>query len=577
VADGYDARSCPEELQRCTFGVMSRIRLFVALAALLALAAVPTGSMAARPAATPTFTNPVRGGSDPYIMRSAGYYYLTSTDGCDGGYLCVWKSATLTGLGSAAKYDVFHIPGCPAPNCANVWAPEIHQINGTFYIYYTANSGGSADDHRMFVLRATGADPTGSYAEADTGYAHGQLAESSGLWAIDPNVFTGADGALYATWSGLPAGGGPQNIYLAPMSDPLHISGARVLISTPNHPWETVGSPDTSDNASVGYAAINEGPVGFVRNGRTYITYSASACWVRSYAVGLLTNTGGSLLSAANWAKTGPLFKYHSGVIGTASFAPITSPDGTEDWFLVHANTNQCDPGRVIRAQRLYWDPRTGAPLLGYPVGDGVAIPAPSGELGSTGAGNPYVTGWGPAFGDAAEGDATSGAARGTWSVTGLSGANLTSFGGTAWSQLFYATNPDYENYTVSAQVQWAATGTTSAYPKYGLYASYDDRANHVEVFVDRQYDVLATHAVVQGVEQPWQNANLPAGFDPTQFHTLAVTKSGAHYTFSLDGSQLQDRTFSGAAFPTLLNGQPGLVTEDTEANYRNVTVTGLG
>jgi GH43 family beta-xylosidase len=578
VADRYDTQILSAILTTLYIFGMSRIRLFVALAALAALVAIPTGSVAAkttaRPAANPTFTNPVRSGSDPYILSSGGYYYFTSTDGCDGGYVCVWKSATISGLGSAPKYDVFHIPGCPAPNCANVWAPEIHQIGGAFYIYYTANSGGSTDDHRMFVLQATSGDPTGSYAEANTGYAHGQLYESSGSWAIDPDVFTGADGALYATWSG--STNGAQDIYLAPMSDPLHISGARVLISTPNHPWETVGSPDVSTNSSVGYSPINEGPVGFVHGGRTYITYSASACWVRSYAVGLLTNSGGSLLSAGNWTKTGPLFKYHSGQIGTASFVPISSPDGTEDWFLVHANTNACDPGRVIDAQRLYWDPRTGAPLLGYPIGTGVAIPDPSGENGSTGTGNPYASGWGNAFGDAAEGDTTDGTATGAWNVTGLTGANLTSFGGTPWTQLFYATNPDYENYTVSAQVQWAATGTTSAYPKYGLYGSYDDRNNHVEVFIDRQYMVLATHAVVQGVEQPWQNANLPAGFDPTQFHTLSVTKSGAHYTFSLDGTQLQDRTFTGSSFPTLLNGQPGLVTEDTEANYRNVTVTGL-
>ncbi|MEU6512267.1 hypothetical protein [Streptomyces sp. NPDC046942] len=49
--------------------------------------------------------------------------------------------------------------------------------------------------------------------------------------------------------------------------------------------------------------------------------------------------------------------------------------------------------------------------------------------------------------------------------------------------------------------------------------------------------------------------------------------KAGAGYTFFLDGAQAQQRTFSGASFPVLLNGQPGLVTEDTVADYRNVTV----
>lgn len=534
---------------------LRKVWVLLGVVALLLVGQQPAG------AAGGTFTNPVVGNrSDPYIIKYGGAYYYTSTDGCDAGKVCVWKSSTLTGLGSATKYDVFSIPPCPAPNCVEVWAPEIHYINGTFYIYYTADSG-SNSGHRMFVLQATSSDPTGSYIEANTGAAHGQLTESSGDWAIDPDVFQTADGSLYATWSGWPdSSGSEQDIYLAPMSDPLHISGNRVLISRPTRPWEVVGG------------AIDEGPVGFQHGGKTFISYSGSFCGTSSYAVGLLTNTNGDLLDPGSWTKTGPLFKFHSGVSAPASFVPIQSLDGTEDWFLVHSNTNGCDPARELRLQRLLWD-TDGTPLLGYPVADNVPLTAPAGELGSTGSPNPYAQGWGNAFGDVAEGDNSDGLRTGSWTIDSPSSANLTSFGGTAWTQLFRASNPNYESYTVSVDVQWTGTGTTSAYPKYGLYATYDDHNNHVEVFIDRQYNVLATHAVVQGVEAAWQNANLPAGFDPTAYHTLTVTKSGATYTFSLDGVQLQQRTFTGN-FPVLLNGQTGLVTEDTTANYRNLSIT---
>jgi GH43 family beta-xylosidase len=539
-------------IRRSVFAVMGLVGLFVALPGHGAGAA-GTGE---RAAAT-TFSNPVMHSSDPWILRYGGSYYFTGTDGCDAGYLCVWQSATITGLGSATKYDAFRIPACPAPNCAQAWAPEIHAINGHFYLYYAADDGADTN-HRIFVADA--ASPTGPYAESNTGYPHGQLHEASNLWAIDPDVFQTADGRLYATWSGWPtSSGGKQDVYLAPMSDPLHLSGGRVQISAPTEPWETVGF------------GVDEGPVGFQHGGKTYIAYSASFCATSSYAVGLLTNTDGNLLSAGSWAKTGPHFKFHSGVNAPASFVPTQSPDGTEDWFLVHSNTNACDPGRVIRAQRLYWD-TDGTPLLGYPVGDGVPLTPPSGELGSTGSPNPFTQGWGSAFGDAAEGVANGGR-LGSWTVTGPTGADLTSFGGTAWTRLFRASNPNYEKYTVTADTRWLATGTTSAYPKYGVYACYDDRNNHVEVFIDRKYMVLATHAVVQGTEQAWQNAALPAGFDPTQYHRLTVVKSGATFTFSLDGKQLQQRTFSGT-FPVLLNGQVGLVTEDTQASYRNVTIS---
>jgi GH43 family beta-xylosidase len=538
----------------------------VAVTAGLIVSLLPSGASVratASPAPAPaaTFTNPVATNrSDPYIIRSAGKYYLTSTDGCTGGYLCVWESATLTGLGSATPYPVWKIPGCPAVNCAQVWAPEIHEIGGQFYIYYTADDGPDSN-HRMFVLQSTTGTPTGGYTEANTGHPHGQLTESSNLWAIDPNVFTGADGRLYATWSGWPtSGGGQQNIYLAPMSDPLHISGARVQISAPSRPWETVA------------ARVNEGPVGFVHGGQTFISYSGSACWDPSYAVGLLTSASGNLLDPAGWVKTGPIFKYHSGVPATASFVPVQSIDGTEDWFLVHSNTNACDPGRVLRAQRLYWD-TDGTPVLGYPVGDGVPLAPPSGELGSTGTPNPFQQGWGNAFGDAAEGDTAAGPRTGAWSVVSGTEAQLGSFGGTQWTQLFRAANPNFETYTVGVDLQWTATGTTSQYPKYGIYASYDDRNNYVAVFIDIKYQVLATYAVVQGTAAGWQNAPLPAGFTANAYHRLSVRKTGGTYAFSLDGVVLQNRTFSGT-FPVLLNGQVGLVTEDTEANYRNLAVT---
>ena len=61
---------------------------------------------------------------------------------------------------SAEKHAVWQIPA-GAPNSTEVWAPEIHQIGGTFYIYYTAGTGAA---HRMYVLQATTSDPTGVYA-----------------------------------------------------------------------------------------------------------------------------------------------------------------------------------------------------------------------------------------------------------------------------------------------------------------------------------------------------------------------------------------------------------------------------
>lgn len=532
----------------------------VLLVLLSALAVVLGGLLpaaAVQPAAA-TFSNPIAQSSDPWVLKHDGFSYFMGTDGCEAGWICVWKSATITGLATATKHNVFRVPACPAENCHSVWAPEIHNIGGTFSIYYTAAGG---PGHRLFVLQATTSDPVGPYVEADTGNPHGMLTESNNLWAIDPNVFTGPDGRLYLTWTAFPTPTHDrQGVWIARMRDPLHVETSSVMISRAERGWELVGGQ-----------GVNEGPVGFRRQGKTFITFSGSGCHTPSYTVGLLTNTDGNLLDPASWVKTGPHFKFHSGVPGTGSFVPVLSPDGTEDWFLHHAGS-ACDPSRVIRAQRMFWD-TDGTPLLGYPISNSVPLEKPAGEAGSAGTPNPFVQGWGDAFGDAANGNPAGGAKWGTWTINSPTSANVTSFSGTGWHRLFRASNPNYENFDVSVEVQRVASGGTSSFPKYGMYASYDDANNWVAVFIDVQFDVLATVAVVQGTWAAWQNAPLPAGFDPARFHTLRTVKSGATYAFLLDGVQLQQRTFSGT-FPVLLNGQTGLLTEDTTANYRNLVVT---
>jgi beta-xylosidase len=48
----------------------------------------------------------------------------------------------------------------PAP-LGDVWAPELHQINGAFYIYVAMDTNGDNANHRMYVLEGTStSDPT---------------------------------------------------------------------------------------------------------------------------------------------------------------------------------------------------------------------------------------------------------------------------------------------------------------------------------------------------------------------------------------------------------------------------------
>lgn len=510
------------------------------------------------PISAQTFTNPLFNSQDPWITLVNGTYYYTQSY-CGVADICVKSSATLTGLANAPWIGLWNHNQGTDPNGSDIWAPELHFINNAWYIYYAADNG-SNDNHHLFVLTTSGG-PTSPFYEANTGLSHGQLAESTGNWAIDPDVFTAADGNLYITWSCTNQHNAafPQRICLAPMSNPLTISGSTVFLSTPTQSWETRD------------AAIQEGPIGYTRSGRTYITYSGSASWIANdYAVGLLTlASGGNPLTVSNWTKSGPIFDHHGTTYGPGSVVFVPSLDGSEYWNLYHGiDSLSCNPAyncRDIRMQRMYFD-LVGYPVLGYAVNPHVALTDPSGENGVP-PGTITVPDFANAWGDAAEGNNSAGLITGNWTHSDRFSA--TSSTGGAWDQIFSPWNSNPTNFTAHVELQLVTQGTTQSFPKYGFYCSYDDTNNHAELFIDPVYKVLASHAVVNGADQGWQNANLPANFVSTQWHSLDCAKSGSTYKFTLDAGTSNPVTYSRNF--NLNNGQTGLVVVDIKTNFRNL------
>lgn len=526
----------------------------------LALAALSLVLVTCRSGAQ-AFTNPVFQSQDPWVTYVDGSYYYSDSAGRS---IRIRKSPTLTGLATATPIVVWRAPD-RGPNSQNVWSPEIHCIGAAWYIYYAADDGDNAH-HRIFVVQATSSDPQGSYREGDTGYPAGEIHEANNCWAIDPDVFTAADGKRYLVWSGWPTGSNMQCIYLAPMADPLHLAGPRVQIARPEQTWETRTAP------------IEEGPIGYTHNGVTYVVYSGSASWTIDYSVGLLTNPSGQILNSQAWTKSGPILDHHGRSYGPGSVVFTPSPDGTETWMLYHGiDSPKCRPSyacRDIRMQRIAWNP-DGSPLLGYPIDPGIPIPVPSGEdkqaaRASTKAPKTDTTansyGWGDAFGDAAEGVDDHGRRTAGWTITSASAVTQRAPG--MDRQQIFRGNPDLESYAVSVQARQLESSAASQQPKYGLYAAYADAANYVQVYIESHHGILATHGVVEGKDLGVQTAPLPEGFHPASYHTIRTEKSGSKFRFYLDDVLLQERTFD------LLNGQPGLLTEDCQAAFRQFSVT---
>ncbi|MBN1312751.1 MAG: family 43 glycosylhydrolase [Anaerolineae bacterium] len=322
-------------------------------------------------AQTATFTNPLNNsGPDPWMTYYDGNYYLATTTWGDASTgLTMRKASTIAGLKTAIPVRIWQ--DSTASRCCNYWAPEFRLLNGPnglrWYFYFSGGPSTCCDGQRMHVLESAGTDPMGPYSYK------AQLSDSIGGWAIDHGVMelNGSLYLLFSAWSG-----DYQNIYIASMSNPWTISSNRVLLSTPTYSWETQDGN------------VNEAPVALQHNGRTFIIYSASACWGPNYKLGMLTYNGGNPLSTSSWNKNpNPVFQRSdaNNVYAPGHNGFFKSPDGTEDWIVYHANDSVnggCDMNRATRIQKFTWN-SDGTPNFGVPVSTNTSLAVPSGEGGT--------------------------------------------------------------------------------------------------------------------------------------------------------------------------------------------------
>lgn len=330
-----------------------------------------------------TYTNPLADyGPDPWALWHDGcYYYMhTMVDS-----LVLWKTKDITDLRNAEKKTVW-IPTDPT-NKHNLWAPEIHNMNGKWYIYYAADDGNS-DNHQLYVLENSNKDPfKGNFV------MKGRIStDTNNNWAIDGSVFE-HKGEWYMVWSGWQTrrvDTETQCIYIARMANPWTLGSERVLISKPELEWERHYVNENGWNPPH-KIFVNEGPQPLKSPHGKYIhvVYSASGVWTPYYALGMLTASADSdLLDPASWKKSPqPLFRQspENGVYGTGHNSFFKSPDGTEDYILYHARDTQVDPPgkgdtRSPRTQKIEWN-SDDFPVFGVPCPNGKRLKKPSGTV----------------------------------------------------------------------------------------------------------------------------------------------------------------------------------------------------
>ena len=100
-------------------------------------------------------------------------------------------------------------------------------------------------------------------------------------------------GERYCVWAEkVSVGKKISNLYIAKMETPWKLKTAQVLLTTPCYDWERVGF------------WVNEGPFVIHRNGKVFLTYSASETGI-DYCVGLLSaDEDSDLLDPGSWTKS---------------------------------------------------------------------------------------------------------------------------------------------------------------------------------------------------------------------------------------------------------------------------------
>ncbi|MCB0684900.1 MAG: family 43 glycosylhydrolase [Saprospiraceae bacterium] len=296
------------------------------------------------------FANPiVKQRADPWVYKIDSIYYMTATVP-EYDRIVLRKSKTIEGLSSAVEQVVWHKHEKGVMG-HHIWAPELHRINGIWYIYFAAGEAENIWNIRMWLLSNPSTDPTlGVWKE------EGQIWTEKESFSLDATTFE-HKGHLYLVWAQNVRGGEHGTaLVMSEMKDPKTLVGPEIILSEPEFNWERMKYN------------VNEGPAVLKKNGKIFITYSASAT-NHNYCMGMLwINENEDLMDATRWQKSpGPVFSTNEDVkrYGPGHNSFTTADDNETVIFIYHARDYKeiqghelSDPNRDTYAKQVYWTAR---------------------------------------------------------------------------------------------------------------------------------------------------------------------------------------------------------------------------
>ena len=234
--------------------------------------------------------------ADPYITKgSDGCYYFTASypalhdefHGYD--RITLRSSKTVDGLRDAEEVTVWkaHTEGVMAKH---IWAPEIHEIGGKWYIFFAAGDSDNKWNIRPYVLSCDGNDPINdSWTERGKVQSVADDKVSFTGFSLDMTYFEHR-GKHYLIWA---QSVGDSSLFMAEINPdcPWKLTSMPILLSKPEYDWEKIRF------------RVNEGASVLKGEDKIFIFFSASGTGAE-YCMGYLwAYNDADLMKADSWHK----------------------------------------------------------------------------------------------------------------------------------------------------------------------------------------------------------------------------------------------------------------------------------
>jgi beta-xylosidase len=304
-----------------------------------------------------TYTNPVHGSyfADPFVLRHGDRYFAYGTNDLDanGRAFEILESPDLVHWTTVARA----LDAVDGLDPRDHWAPEVAELDGRFYMYFSA--GVSDRDHKIRVAVAT--RPEGPFEY------EGKVLTPNERFAIDADPFRDDDGQWYLYYARDVLEGERVGTSLAVdrLVDMYTLAGEPIDLLRASADWQIFKRARLMYGQTYDWHTL-EGPFVVKRRGRYWCLYSGGAWTGSGYGVSWAV-ADSPLGPFTEAVSDGPalLRTRPDLVLGPGHNSVVAGPDG-DDYIVYHA----WDPDMTARRMcidRLEWTdegPRTRGPTI---------------------------------------------------------------------------------------------------------------------------------------------------------------------------------------------------------------------